>query len=168
MKICNKCNVEKPLEDFHTCKANKDGKYNTCKACKHSYDLEYRKKIGNKYYSKEKAKNKYRKNPIGSLLNSIRHRSNKNNIPFNLEREDIIIPEFCPILEIPIFMKPYKEGTFSFCPNSPSVDRIIPSLGYVKGNIQVISMKANIMKSNATLEELITFSKNILKLYDNP
>jgi hypothetical protein len=38
--------------------------------------------------------------------------------------------------------------------NSPSLDRIIPELGYVKGNIMVISHKANTIKSNANIEEL--------------
>jgi hypothetical protein len=35
-----------------------------------------------------------------------------------------------------------------------SLDRIVPELGYVKGNIAVISNRANSLKSNATLEEL--------------
>jgi len=37
---------------------------------------------------------------------------------------------------------------------APSMDKIIPALGYVKGNIQIISMRANRIKSNATTEEL--------------
>lgn len=61
--------------------------------------------------------------------------------------------------------KEYGLGK-SFQPNSPSLDKIIPQLGYVKGNIIVMSMKANIMKANATKEELINFSKNILKIFN--
>lgn len=48
---------------------------------------------------------------------------------------------------------------------SPSLDKIIPSLGYVKGNIQVISLLANKMKTSATIEQLRIFSKNVLKMY---
>ena len=46
---------------------------------------------------------------------------------------------------------------------SPSLDRIIPEKGYVKGNIIVVSLKANTMKNNATIEEI----KNLYDFYNN-
>jgi len=67
-------------------------------------------------------------------------------IPFDLTVSDIIIPESCPVFAKPIIIFPFRHEF------GPSVDRIIPSLGYVKGNIQVISMKANRLKSNGDLE----------------
>jgi len=63
----------------------------------------------------------------------------------------------CPILGIPLI-----PGIGAQSPNSPSLDRIIPSLGYVKGNIAVISYRANAMKNDATIDELESFSNNIL------
>ena len=48
---------------------------------------------------------------------------------------------------------------------APSLDRIDPLKGYVKGNIQVISTKANTMKNNATQDELVRFAEAVLKMY---
>ena len=55
----------------------------------------------------------------------------------------------CPVLGIPLVI---GEGACS--DNSPSIDRIIPELGYVKGNIKVISRRANRIKNDATPDEL--------------
>ena len=67
----------------------------------------------------------------------------------NLTVDDITIPDFCPVLGIKL-----RQGSGHTEDWSPSVDRIDPTKGYVKGNIWIISHKANRMKSNATLEEI--------------
>src|SRR6516162_8076486 len=86
------------------------------------------------------------------------------NIPFDLELTDIVIPDVCPILGIPLKA---NQGTgqkkVGHKPNSPSLDRLVPALGYVKGNVQVVSIKANQMKQDATPTELITFAKWALR-----
>lgn len=79
-----------------------------------------------------------------------RHFCKRKNLPFNLEASDIIIPDICPVLNIPII---FTDG-FGPRDNSPSIDRIRPKLGYVKGNIAVISFRANKIKTDATLEEI--------------
>jgi len=83
-------------------------------------------------------------------------RAKTKGLAFSLELSDIVIPERCPLLDI-LFIANKGLGAL---PNSPSLDKIIPKLGYVKGNIQVISNKANIMKSSATLEEFELMAKN--------
>jgi len=83
-------------------------------------------------------------------------RANQKNIPFNIDVEDIVIPEFCPILNIRL-----KKNHKGWAPDVPTLDRIIPEIGYVKGNVKVISGKANVMKNNATIQELKTFTQNI-------
>lgn len=67
-------------------------------------------------------------------------------------KEDIGIPEFCPILGVKLI--PYGKDLKARTNNSATIDRIIPSRGYVRGNIQVISFRANRIKNNATLDEL--------------
>lgn len=81
--------------------------------------------------------------------------------PFDISVDDIYIPEYCPYLNV-------KLSTDFSDVHSPfyfSIDRIDSSKGYVKGNIQVISKMANTMKNNATIEELVTFSENVIKLH---
>lgn len=46
-------------------------------------------------------------------------------------------------------------------PNSCTIDRINSSKGYVKGNIQLVTWKANCFKQHATNEEFIEFCKNV-------
>lgn len=173
IKICIKCNLEKSLEDFHRTNRALNKLSSWCKQCKKEYDVIYRQsdKIQNLYHSQDyrDRKAEYRKyrdqvEPREQIINSLRSRSKQYNLPFNLEVKDIIIPEYCPLLEIKLERKPYgKRGSFQA--NSPSVDKIIPELGYVKGNIMVMSMKANAMKYNASIEELKIFSKNVLKIF---
>jgi hypothetical protein len=63
--------------------------------------------------------------------------------------EDIIIPAVCPVLGIVIVYN--KTG---FHPSSPSLDKVVPELGYVPHNIRVISNRANRLKHDATPAEL--------------
>lgn len=176
-KICAKCNLSKQISEFHVLKTSKDGFYKWCKSCKKEYDKIYRKseKIQSLYKSKEykqkKAlynKQKFTEDKRISMYRRTKSRALKNNIPFNIELEDIIIPEYCPILGIKLLNREIgisKRGGFEM--NSISIDKIIPELGYIKGNIQIISMKANAMKYSATKDELIKFCTNILKQIKN-
>lgn len=99
-----------------------------------------------------------------ALLKAAKQRADKNGIPFNIEISDIIIPKYCPILGVTLESGIGKGRGNISRKYSPSLDRVIPSLGYIKGNIQVISWLANTMKSMATLDELIMFAKGILKM----
>lgn len=81
-----------------------------------------------------------------------KHRAKKRGIPFDLTVDDVVIPDFCPVLGLPLYR---NTGGLAQGPNSPSLDRNDPSLGYTKGNVTVISSKANAIKSNATPSELL-------------
>lgn len=91
-------------------------------------------------------------NPIRVLLTAARARAKRDGLPFNLTDKDISIPDRCPILGITIAVKTGSRGASH---NSPSLDKIVPLLGYVRGNGQVISNRANVLKSDATMQELI-------------
>jgi hypothetical protein len=102
------------------------------------------------------------RNPEQCLLASARSRAKRKNVPFDIIVEDIVIPDVCPILGIPLTRNLGNHGGTN---SSATIDRIVPSRGYVKGNIQVISMLANNMKANATRDELVTFAKWVLETY---
>ncbi len=96
--------------------------------------------------------------PEYEMLRRIKHKSKQYGIRFNLDISDIHIPEFCPLLGIPLRT---NNGTPKF--DSASLDKIDPALGYVRGNVWVISLKANQMKSNASLEEVKLLATNFEK-----
>lgn len=83
------------------------------------------------------------------ILNRARTRATQKGIEFNLTLEDIIIPEICPILKIPLFIHVGKSQN-----DSASLDRINNEKGYVKNNVCVISKRANQMKGDLTLEQV--------------
>jgi hypothetical protein len=87
-----------------------------------------------------------------------RKRAKDNNLPCNINTEYLlsIYPGdgLCPALHIPLMWG--GEGGRS---NSPSLDKKVPALGYVRGNVAFISNKANQIKSNATTEEVLAVAK---------
>jgi hypothetical protein len=94
---------------------------------------------------------KYKKNnPEQVLLSAAKYRAKKFGIPFSITVHDLPpVPEVCPVLGIPIYSSPGKAKD-----NSPSLDKIVPLLGYVPGNVHWISWRANRLKSDATVDEL--------------
>lgn len=102
------------------------------------------------------------KSPEYLLWYRAKDNSKKNNMDFNLDVQDIIIPTHCPYLNFELLYDIERRDY----PNYYSIDRIDSSKGYVKGNIQVISLLANIMKNNATIDELIVSAQNILKIHN--
>ena len=111
------------------------------------------------YYEEKKEeilkRNKIKRieNPELFMLRAAKSRAKRKNLDFNIELSDIVIPEFCPVLNIKLNTSPNNPSE-----NSPSLDRIIPELGYVKGNVRVISHLANSMKSSASPSQLLAFA----------
>lgn len=94
---------------------------------------------------------------IKSLLKNIKTKCTNKNIVFDVEENYVlsISPDFCPVFGVALGWCAKTGGKAK--QNSPSIDRIVPHLGYVKGNIQVVSQLANVMKQNATPEQLRQF-----------
>lgn len=94
---------------------------------------------------------------------SIKKRAKLKGLDFNLTLDDIPqIPKKCPVLGIPIIE---NKGSHQPTDNSPSVDRIDSTKGYIKGNIRIISNRANRIKADATIEELRKVLEDYEKIY---
>lgn len=87
--------------------------------------------------------------PRIDMLTSARERANKSGVPFDLSKEDIVVPETCPVLGITLEVNENRVAD-----SSPTLDRFIPELGYTKGNVAVISYRANRIKTDASVNEL--------------
>lgn len=117
-------------------------------------DLEAVREIRREYYQ-----NRVKSDPTTRRryqVSAIKSRSKAKGIPCDIEYEDVEWPEYCPLLEMKL---DYSAGIGN--PASPSVDRKVPELGYIKGNVWVISKRANSMKHDASIEELKIFCKNL-------
>lgn len=127
-KRCRRCLAIKPFGQFHRHKDCLFGYAAECKQCR-----------------LPKSKAAYAKTTIEyRLWSASKGRAKKFGIPHTITVEDIVIPEYCPILG-----RPLRPNT----KYAPSLDQIVPRLGYIVGNIQVVSKRANLLKNNMTLKE---------------
>ena len=92
------------------------------------------------------------------LLENAKRRAKKKNLEFSITLDDFEIPKLCPLLGSQLQLG--GDGLFNM--NSPSLDRIDNSRGYVKGNVAVISLKANKIKSDLSIDELRFLARAIL------
>lgn len=147
MKVCTKCKESKAFFEYGKHKKESDGLRAVCTSCR---------KIEAHLRYKTKDKQLH-------LLNVIKNRAKAQNIPFNLEYDDLTPPKVCPVFNVEIGrIEPHSNSSKRF---SISIDRIIPEKGYVKGNIQIISQLANVMKHDASIAELKIFANWVLKTY---
>lgn len=149
-KQCSKCKQVLPVGLFLKDKYHKDGMRSQCKKCVC---------IAREAYVK--------RNPVlvqtGKMVENARIRAKNKNLPFDIDYDYIrsIIPSHCPIFGIPLEWSARRGSKKGALPNSPSLDRIDPERGYVKGNVWIISHRANAIKNNATHEELKLVTKAV-------
>lgn len=167
-KICEVCHQDLSLELYSKDKSQQDGHCRKCKACTRLYHMSYyrnnrervlqRTREHAKLYLRRPSVQLHRKlyktkywhaNPEKSLLKGALARSRQLGLPFNLDLSDIVIPSHCPILGIEL-VKNYGNHKA----NSPTLDRLDNSKGYIKGNVKVISFKANERKRDLSVDDL--------------
>ena len=92
---------------------------------------------------------------LADLLTGARKRARQFNLPYNLKVKDVreIITTHCPIFGFKFEIN--KQNIKNNWKTSPSLDRVVPSKGYIKGNIIIVSMLANSIKSCATPTQIL-------------
>lgn len=100
-----------------------------------------------------------KRRPEAHLFNIAKQRSKKKNIEFSITVEDLKVPEVCPLLGIKL--DSYSDDIDIH----PSIDRIDSSKGYIKGNVWIISHRANRVKSDATADELVKIGMALKELF---
>lgn len=132
MKQCKVCNEE--LTDNNWYPSSKKLSLFKCKTC-----------------SKQQSRESYKKYSVEEILYfNAQQRARKKNLEFNIEVSDIVVPKLCPVYGVPLERATGSRGASEF---SPTLDRFDSSKGYIKGNVGVISWKANRLKSNGTAED---------------
>ena len=164
-RVCSRCKVEQPIENFTKDKYQKGGRKCQCKACIHEVFQRFK---GSPEYNKvrEKAvalrkklketdpKLQWAKDAIANA----KKRAKQANVECTITREWLLenLVEVCPLLEIKLEYSATKYGN-----NCASIDRIDSTRGYTVENSKIISAKANRIKNNATIEEIQLLAKNL-------
>jgi len=196
-KRCTYCHEFKILDEFRKNKNRKDGHEDQCRECRRqigkvhdhkesrvqkrkAWTCENRDKVNS--YTQKWADNNpekrrllndlsHNKNRIKRFFYSAKNRALKSGADFELEFEDIIIPDTCPILGIPLkFTNLGSKKSNEERDQTPSIDRIDNNKGYIRGNVWIISLLANVMKNKGSFENLYNFSKFFsenIKIEDN-
>lgn len=89
-------------------------------------------------------------------FNSRKQTAKKNGIPFTISFDELEKPEYCPVLGVKLNYgcSTGLDGKQTRDPNKASIDKVIPELGYIPGNVFVISWRANKLKSDMSVTEL--------------
>jgi hypothetical protein len=135
---------------FYKSQRKRGGFENQCKKCR------------SKLYIANCQDNPERRQVI-QMLGGAKRRATQKHLNFNIDKDYLqsLVISHCPILGIPLSWSSMREGGYQLLPSSPSLDRIDPAKGYVKGNVWIISHRANTIKNNATHEELRLITKAV-------
>ena len=185
-KVCPKCKERKLLYNFYG-SFTKGKIHSWCKECEkiHYHQSKKNREYKAAYYKQRKINGLIKKlTPEERVLatrrarinrknswekfrvHDARKRAKRKNLAFNITSDYIksITPSdmICPALGIQMKVgENFKDSKVS----APSLDRLIPKLGYVKGNIVIVSTRANTLKRDATPEELMKIAKFYKKVF---
>ena len=167
-QVCSTCKIEKPVEAYAIQKAKRSGIFAECKQCQRVRNQKWIDSNRDRFrhMNKDATNLKRRRDPVRAMIQVARARCRKKGMEFSITEADVFIPEFCPVLGIPL-----TAGLGFGCGHGlairdtrASLDRIDNSKGYISGNVVVVSYRANRIKSDANVSELLKIARFYAKL----
>lgn len=144
-KRCRKCRQILPASRFNETDQNTSGLSAYCNDCNKKLFFEYRRTRLRNY-----------------LLVRAKGRAKRLGLAFDLTLDDINIPDRCPALGIEL----YVSDGLGPSDNSPSIDRIDNTQGYIRGNVVIVSNLVNRVKTNATVDQLVAIANFYKRLQE--
>lgn len=162
MRLCRRCGETKPLSAFDKRSGPRSHQVKSwCHVCTRAYFNDYMRRSYHRdpatWIAKQKAR--HVANPARVMLTTAKARAKKAGKDFSITLDDVPVPEFCPVLGTKLAV-----GNGGSTRNSPTIDRIDNTKGYIQGNVWVISRRANDLKADATLLELEALVTAIKKM----
>ena len=95
------------------------------------------------------------KKHLKMYLTNAKSRAKRDNVPYNLTIAylESIVTDTCPIFGTPFVWGASGLGKGNTRDDTPTLDRILPELGYIEGNVAFLSYRANRVKDNGTMQE---------------
>jgi len=177
MKICNKCKREYPLESFIKNKQCRNGYAGTCRSCQNEYSRDWkyrnrerlapvrRKQYTERYGAIQREKERVRKEqyPLRvrcQLLRAgMRDRARIKDLEFDSKYFSVTYlmqrlsnNAYCECCKKTLDISFKTDHKFN--ESSPSIDRVNPLRGYVKGNVAILCWRCNRIKQDANPQEL--------------
>lgn len=141
MKKCPSCHSLKEESDFGKDASRRDGLCAHCRACRTVRSMHYQSRLRSEQ-------------PLALHLIAAKGRAKKEGVPFDITPSDIEKPKRCPVFGMVLQYDGTGRG-YGAKEDAASLDRIYPKRGYVKGNVVVVSWKANRAKCLLTPEDVI-------------
>jgi hypothetical protein len=167
LRKCVTCEEFKSSDDFYIDLRRRSGFFAECKKCNNARSKKWFE--GNYENRKteylERVYRNRKSNPRGMLVRAARARAKKRGIECSITAHDIKWHDVCPVLGIPLTYGGNGKKTPDY--NAASLDRVNNSLGYVPGNVVVISHRANALKRDASLHELEALVKWLRSIEDD-
>ncbi len=152
-KACSCCDVYKDEKEYYADKTGKLGLQHRCKECQ--------KRNKGKYTDNARERNRQHKmeDPLNHMYSRLKKSAKDDNKVFSIKLEDLKFSDRCPIYGTEWDLSHIRSD------QTPTVDRVDNTKGYIKGNVKIISWKANRLKHTASLKEIEALAKYMKEHY---